>query len=44
MNKDILYLESGSMQRKKLLEEVKINFKILDHNANELEIKFSDHF
>ncbi len=44
MNKDILYLASGSMPRKKLLEDAKIDFKILDHFANELEINFSDHF
>jgi septum formation protein len=42
MSKDTLYLASGSAQRKLLLEQAKINFKVINHGADEATIIFDN--
>ncbi|MBD3273254.1 hypothetical protein GF385_02805 [Candidatus Dependentiae bacterium] len=44
MSKDILYLASSSESRKKLLEDIDINFKVVTHNADERAVNLKDDF
>ncbi len=42
--KDVLYLASGSLQRKILLEQADINFKVIGHNADECAVNVNGNF